>query len=89
MAARAPNPAAKRAAPSAEFDLIIEDPDELSTGAVSVEELEDEAFDLNKALFGDEPEAPAPSERAFDRTPAPPMTSEPAAPISSEPTKAR
>ncbi len=73
VAARAPSPAAKRAAPTAEFDLVIEDPDELSTGAVSVEELEDEAFDLNKALFGDEPETPAPSEPAFGRKPPAPM----------------
>jgi hypothetical protein len=43
--ARAPSPAAKRAAPTAEFDLVIDDPDEMSTGAVSIEELDDEAFD--------------------------------------------
>ena len=49
---RAPSPAEKRAAPTATFDLIIEDPDEVSTGPVSVEELEDEAFDLS--LFDDE-----------------------------------
>ncbi len=55
-AMRAPSPAAKRAAPTAEFDLVMEDPDEASTGAVSIEELDDEAFDLNKALFGDAPE---------------------------------
>ena len=34
--------------PSTDFDLVIEDPDEVSTGAVSVDELEDE--DAARAL---------------------------------------
>jgi chemosensory pili system protein ChpA (sensor histidine kinase/response regulator) len=51
---QAPSPAAKRQAPTAEFDLVIEDPDEVSTGPVSVEELDDEAFDLSAGLFDEE-----------------------------------
>ncbi len=48
-----PSPAAKRAPATPDFELIIEDPDEVSTGPVSVEELEDDAFDLT-ALLDDE-----------------------------------
>ena len=85
-APRAPSPAAKRAAPTAEFDLVIEDLDEVSTGAVSIEELDDEAFDLNKALFGDEPE---PTESAPVDRPAPQAPSlekaQPKTPVSQPP----
>ncbi len=49
--ARTPN----RPPPSVEFDLVIEDPDEVSTGAVSVDELDDEAFDLDTSLFDETP----------------------------------
>jgi chemosensory pili system protein ChpA (sensor histidine kinase/response regulator) len=44
------------APPSTDFDLVIEDPDEVSSGAVSVDELEDDAFDLG-ALFDEEDKA--------------------------------
>ena len=83
----APSPAARRA-PSEEFDLVLEDPDETSTGAVSIEEIDDEGFDL-EAVFDDgakaraEPVAPVrpaeppkraePQKRAEPpRAPAPP-----------------
>ncbi len=54
--------------PSVEFDLVIEDADEVSTGAVSVDELDDEAFDLGNSLFDEMPadkgdESGAPSRR--------------------------
>jgi len=53
---QAPAPVSKRTAPNAGFDLVIEDPDEVSTGPVSVDELDDHAFDLGNTLFDDLPE---------------------------------
>ena len=49
-------PVAKRTALTTELDLVIEDPDEVSTGPVSIDELEDHGFDLGNALFDDVPE---------------------------------
>ncbi|HET6474158.1 MAG TPA: Hpt domain-containing protein, partial [Pseudomonadales bacterium] len=69
----APSPTARKPAPTAEFDLVLEDPDEMSSGAVSVEEIDDAGFDLD-AVFDDGAKA-----RAEPRAPEATRTPEPRA----------
>ncbi|HTO58110.1 MAG TPA: Hpt domain-containing protein, partial [Pseudomonadales bacterium] len=70
----APSPIARKPAPAAEFDLVLEDPDEKSSGAVSVEDIDDEGFDLD-AVFDDGAKA-----RVEPRMPDTPRAPEPPRP---------